>query len=139
MEMQNVEPADPKRRQARLKRAAGLCGIKAPGLHVAIELGGKDASCGPAAALGNGCADPLLAAAESVEARGVDEAILEIEDGIDRCPRPAGLDVVAVGFGHPAEPGCPEADGRHADSGVSEKPPLQFHPSILLVLGAIRS
>ena len=82
VQMQQVDPLEPQRLEALLERAARLRGVEAVGLGIAVELGGDDEARGQAAALANGRADPLLAAAHAVDARRVDEIDRPVENGL---------------------------------------------------------
>jgi len=79
---QQVDPLEPQRREALLQRSTRPRSVKDVGFRIAVELAGEDETRGQAAALANGGADPLFAAAESIIARGVDEIGRPIENGV---------------------------------------------------------
>ena len=93
-----------------LERAAGARGVELARLEIAVELGRDDETLRQAAALANGGADPLLAAAEPIIARGVDEIGRPVENGVERRPGARLVDAVAIGVGHVAEARGAEAD-----------------------------
>src|SRR6185437_5828894 len=95
VQMEKVDALEAERFQALLERAARLGGVEAVGLGVAVELGRDDEALGQAAALANGGADPLFAAAEPVDARGVEEVGRPVENGVDRRPGALFVDAVA--------------------------------------------
>ena len=73
-----------------------------------------------AAALANGGADPLFAAAHAIIARGVEEVGRPVENGVQRRPGARFVDAVAIGVGHVAEARSAEADGRDHEIGAAQ-------------------
>ena len=124
VQMQEVEAFEPQRFQALLERAAGPRGVERVRLEIAVELGRDDEARRQAAALANGGADPLLAAAHPVIARCVDEIDRPIENGVDRRPGARFVDAVAISVGHVAEARGAEADGRDHDIGAAQTDPV---------------
>ena len=128
VQMQEVDPLDPERLQALLERAARARGVEHACLEIAIELGRDDEALGQAAALANGGADPLFAAAHAIIARGVDEIGGPIENGVQRRPGARFVNAVAVGVRHVAEARGAEADGRDHEIGAAQ--PDLVHDSL---------
>ena len=120
VQMQKVDALEPQRLEALLDRAAGLGGVEAVCLGVAVELGRNHEARRQAAALADDRADPLLAPAHAIEARRIDEIGRAAEDRHHRRLGPIRVDAVAVGVRHVAQPRCPEADARDHEVGAAQ-------------------
>ena len=131
VEVEDVDAVDAERREARLERPPRHRAIEAV-VVVAVELGREHPPRRPAAPLAHDHADPLLAAAVAVVARGVEEAVGQVEDRPHRRQRPLLADLVAVGVGHVAEARCPEADRRHREPRPADRAPVR-HPFLPLL------